>query len=400
MDDPSDLAPRAAGEGVVARRVLLVRGAFLNRFETAPFELLAAHGYQVTAVSSWRPEHEQVGLNLPVERLRVATELLDQFRIGSARRLLPGRLPLDHLLGLPRLAVGVDILHAAETFLPFSEQCARLRSPARRLVLTCWENIPFLHDDDPALARRKRFVAARTDRFIAVSPEARDALQAEGIAAERIEVIPPGIHRQRFQVGAVSSFRADLGLTDDDQMILYVGRLIREKGVVELVRSFAEVLAGNRRAVLVLVGAGAERGRVEIVARALGVDHRVRLADFVGYDKLPSVYASADLFVLPSLSTPYWQEQFGMVLAEALSAGVPIVTTRTGSIASVVGDAAVLVPPYDIGALAAAIGTLLNDGTRRSELAARGVERSERFEATAVASRLATTYRRVLGESP
>jgi glycosyltransferase involved in cell wall biosynthesis len=105
----------------------------------------------------------------------------------------------------------------------------------------------------------------------------------------------------------------------------------------------------------------------------------------------------ADIAVVPSLPAPYWQEQFGMVLAEAMSSGVPVIATRSGSIPEVVGDAALLVTPYDVEELATALRDLAADLARRADLAARGRGRAEDIYAVdVVAAQLAAAYRRVL----
>lgn len=385
--------PAAAG----TLRVLFVRGGGLNRFETQALCRLAGHGVRVRAVADLRPVHEQRGLRVPVSRLPTPGNLLGSGMLRRAATGVLGDHRLDHLVGLSHLARRSDVVHGVETFFTLSEQAARLRERLPfRLVLTCWENIPFLHDDDPVLARRKRFVQARADLFIAVTPEAADALVTEGVDPARITVIPPGIDGSAYATPDTSS-RPDggIGLPDGARVVLYLGRLIREKGLIELLRAFAQLSTddhlGDVR--LVLVGEGPERSRLEAAARALGIDRRLRFIEFVSYDDVPALHALASVFVLPSVPCPYWQEQFGMVLAEAMTAGTAIVTTRSGSIPSVVGDAALLVPPYDPASLAEAIRSVLVDDDLRRRLEIRARARARRFDAGRVAAELAAAYR-------
>lgn len=141
------------------------------------------------------------------------------------------------------------------------------------------------------------------------------------------------------------------------------------------------------------LGTGNESRRLLVAASALGISDRIHVVPAVSYRDIPSVYAEADIVVAPSLPTPYWEEQFGMVLVEAMASGRALVSTASGAIPEVVGDGAFLVPPYDIDALAAALERLLADPQERQELGRRARERASRhFAIPHVASQLAACY--------
>jgi glycosyltransferase involved in cell wall biosynthesis len=112
---------------------------------------------------------------------------------------------------------------------------------------------------------------------------------------------------------------------------------------------------------------------------------------------MPAMYARASAMVLASLPIRSWEEQFGMVLAEAMAAGLPVVATASGAIPEVVHGAAALVAPGDWMALARALadGPLRHPGHR-----ARPAGLLERLDAAAAADRLAGAYDRVLGARP
>jgi glycosyltransferase involved in cell wall biosynthesis len=299
------------------------------------------------------------------------------------------------LRGLDRVLGRFDLVHSAETHLPISEQAAKCRRAGRgRLVITCWENIPFLYDDNPRIAARKELVRSTADLFVAVTGAARDALILEGVPRDRIAVQPVGVDRRVFRPlaredGMTSAWRIPPGW----RTVIYCGRLIREKGILDLVLA----LPLMDRTVLVLVGEGPERLRVEIAARSLGVSDRLRFVGGLPYHDMPRAYATADAFCLPSVSTPYWQEQFGMVLVEAMACGLPVVTTATGSIPEVVGEAAMVVPPNDPDALASSISTVLEDSARRDDLRAAALARvEERYDAKSVSRAIGDIYKAVL----
>lgn len=379
--------------------VAVVRGAALNPFEMQAYRPLSRE-FDVLLVGRHRPAHEVDTLGLPVRLLHAA----DEARVPAAlaRRLArrTARAEPGRLLGLGRAVRDRDILHGAETAIPTSLQCVEIaRHTGARVVLTCWENIPFRFEEDPAAAARKQAVREACDLFLAVTPSARDALLAEGVASERVLVVPAGVDTGRFAPRpADRGIPAMRGVPDGAFVVLFVGRLIQEKGVVELVRAVSAVPAsGGRPLHLVLAGDGPDARRVRAAAATLGCAHRVHIHQQVGYREVPGLYAAADLVVAPSLPTPYWQEQFGMVLVEAMASGRALITTRSGSIPEVVGDAAALVAPYDVAALADRIRALADDDAARRVLAEAGRSRAERYYAVdVVAAALAAAYRRVL----
>jgi glycosyltransferase involved in cell wall biosynthesis len=130
-------------------------------------------------------------------------------------------------------------------------------------------------------------------------------------------------------------------------------------------------------------------------AAELGIADAVQLLANVPYDRMPAVYASASAMVLASLPTPSWEEQFGMVLAEGLAAGLPIVASRSGAIPEVTGDAAAYVEPGDWMGIARALA----DGPLQREPGARVEhprELVERWSSRAASQRLRDAYRRLL----
>lgn len=380
-------------------RVAVVRGGALNPFEMQVFGRLTR--FDVTAVGRRSPGYE-VGL-IDVPTVLLPPSRADRRPARAARRLhlpVPRRVGLPGTLqGLARALDGADLIHAAETFIPLSEQAAEVaRTKGVPLVLTCWENIPFLHDEDPATSARKARLRDQAALFLAVTPRARETLVAEGVDPERIRVVPAGLALDRFAAEQDPTLLRRLtGVPEGDRIVLYVGRLIREKGVVDLVRAFASLPTGSD-AHLVVVGEGPEAPRIRTAARALGVAGRVHVLPGQSYADIPAVFRGADVVAIPSLSTPYWEEQFGFVLAEAMACARPLVTTRSGSIPDVVGDGARLVDDYDVTALGRALADLLDDPAAAAALGAAGRARvEERYAASVVAPQLEAAYREALG---
>jgi L-malate glycosyltransferase len=216
-------------------------------------------------------------------------------------------------------------------------------------------------------------------RVIAVSAHTRDHMvSVEGAPAGKIDVVLNGIDFDRVRLSAPEAparLRAEFGAAERP-LLLIVARLHPEKGYEHLFAALPEIAAQTGRPPLLLVaGTGVLEDSYRRLARDLGVEDRVR---FLGFRRdVPDLMAAADLLVLPSVA-----EAFGLVLAEALFLGVPIVATRVGGIPEIVDDGqdGVLVPPADSAALAEAIAALLRDPARRGRLAAAGrVKVLERF---------------------
>ncbi len=359
----------------------IVRNADLEFRELAMFDALASRGLVRPRAFGHRPAtpYGLDGVQMPVRLLRSTGEVLQRLPAGGTlRRRAERRLGRD-LSACWRLAAaigpGTQVLSARETFTPTAVQCCDYAAvnPGSRTVVSVFETIPFRYDDDPVLHRIKADVLRRADQFVANSPAAHQALLSEGAPPERVHTVPPAVDTDRFSPGPPDlDVRRSWGASAGDEVVLFTGRLIREKGLVELLLALAPHLGrteGGSR-LLVFQGAGPEEPRLQAAARARGVTPFVRVVPWVGPADMPSVYRSADLVVLPSLPTPYWEEQFGFGLVEAMACGRPIVGTRTGAIPWVLGTAGVVVLPYDTAALGASIQALLDDPARRRRLAA------------------------------
>lgn len=149
-------------------------------------------------------------------------------------------------------------------------------------------------------------------------------------------------------------------------MLLYVGRMIEEKGIFDLVEA-VRMLRDTLPCHLLIAGEGPELSRVQSRVASAGMLDCVTVAGYLRGSDLAAAYAAADLFVLPT----YWAEEWPTVLMEAMGAGLPIVTTRLRGAADhlVEGANALFVPPRDPAALAATLARLLNDRPLRERMA-------------------------------
>jgi glycosyltransferase involved in cell wall biosynthesis len=368
----------------VSRRVVVLRGTAANPWDLRPWEDLG-EGYRVEALVP--PNNLYDTARLQIERVPVATvgAKLPRGRAGALMTRLAG----ERYLGLEARLRGADIVHGAELGYWFTAQAASLKARLGfRLAVTVWETLPFARAYRNMRTRPYRQAVLRsTDVFLAATERARDALVLEGAAPERVRVCPPGIDVERFATARVSQAPPGGG-----HLVLSIGRLVWEKGHQDVLRALALLRArGHRDVRALIVGVGPEERRLRGVVADLGLDDVVELRGWVPYDELPAVYARASCLVLASLPTKFWEEQFGMVLAEAMAGHVPIVAAASGAIPEVLGASGTLFAPGDWVGLAAVLadGPLAGaSGMRRAP----EPERLERFSARAAAARLRAAY--------
>jgi glycosyltransferase involved in cell wall biosynthesis len=219
-----------------------------------------------------------------------------------------------------------------------------------------------------------RWLSMRADAIVAVSPSARDYLvQQLGIPAQKVRLINNGVV-ERPPAGAESllKIRERFGLTADHLVTGCVGRLVDEhKKVSDLIRALPELVAADDRVRLLIVGDGPDRAALEALAETTGV---AQFVIFAGYQSRPQdFYPLMDIFAHVAA-----REAFGLVIAEAMFAGLPVLATRVGGIPNVVkeDETALLVAPGDISEIARQLRRLLSDAGLRKRLAGAGHARA------------------------
>ena len=244
----------------------------------------------------------------------------------------------------------------------------------------------------------ERRLARRTDHVVACSERVRDhVVDRLRLDPARVTVVGNGVDADRFADGDRSVVRAELGVADGTVVVGAVGRLCAQKAPDDLLEAAVPVLRRtDRRVELWFVGAPDDAVLAQSLAAralALGVADRVR---FLGYRAdVADVYAALDVVVLPSR----W-EGFGLVVAEAMAAGRPVVATEVGGVAEAAGGAALLVPPGDVAGLTRTIRRLVDDEELAAYLVARGRLRVAALGWDGAAETLDRVYRRVLAQTP
>jgi glycosyltransferase involved in cell wall biosynthesis len=387
-------------------RVLIVRGHQVTPWELRPWRELPER-FEVRYLLT-RSNRFSTPEGLRPMNARALRDLLPPGPLGDVGASVLG----DRYLSADEAFAAADIVHAEELSYWFAAEAARRKRRHRfKLVQTVWETLPLMVAYRNRHGRRYReLVLAQTDMFLPTTGRAALALRLEGVTPERMRVCQPGIDVKRFAVAAPDSPPAE-------HMVVSPGRLVWEKGHQDVLRALAALHRGlvtlpdgaRPRPRLLIAGAGPEERRLREYAAELGLAEFVEIRS-VPYEEMPTTFANASAMVLASLSSAtaalhlfdvphaFWEEQFGMVLAEAMAAGLAIVTTTSGAIPEVLeGAPADLVAPGDWMGIARALaaGPLSRAPAARI---AHPRELVERYSTTAAAERLAAAYDRVLAD--
>ena len=239
---------------------------------------------------------------------------------------------------------------------------------------------PFLHQ-----------ALRRSSAIIATSPDYRRTSPVLARYLDRCQVIPYGIAVEQFErcdPGAAARVRKELG----ERLVISVGRLVYYKGFEYLIRAMVKVQGR-----LVIIGDGPLRGKLQELARSLGIENKVVFAGEIQNANVTPYYHAADLFALASVAR---SEAFGIVQIEAMAAGRPVVNTNLDSgvpFVSLHQKTGLTVPPADPDALAGAINLLLDDSRLRGSLGAAARERArQEFGLEAMRSRTLALYDSVM----
>ncbi|HEX6288541.1 MAG TPA: glycosyltransferase family 1 protein [Herpetosiphonaceae bacterium] len=269
----------------------------------------------------------------------------------------------------------LDLLHSPHYTMPIPRLC-------KSVVTFCdmtFYLLPEMHSPSKRMffQRMMRWSARHADRLIAISESTqRDVIRLLNVRPERIVATPLAAspdYRPLPQTH-VAPVCARYDLTPG-QYIYYVGVLEPRKNIPALIEAYATIAAEFPHVPLVIAG---KKGWMydEIFKRVveLGLEQQIRFLGYIPDDDVIPLYNGARVFVYPSR-----YEGFGLPVLEAMQCGVPVITTNVSSMPEVADGAALLVPPGEIPALAAALREVLTDDELARDLARRGLARAAHF---------------------
>jgi phosphatidylinositol alpha-mannosyltransferase len=336
---------------------------------------LRTRGHRTTILAPGSRPSEDAGVRIVGRPVRVpyrGTVAPISFSPGAWRRIRSAMRSFDP-----------DLIHAHEPLTPSTSMLAVLAAEAP-VVATFHASLDrsrLMELAGPAL----RQVSGRIDAAIAVSDAAASFVRR--VVRVPLEIVPNGVDVRAFS----DPGRPVEGLPAGPK-ILWVNRLDPQKGFEIMLRAFEQIASEVGEVHLLVAGDGRDR----VLLRSLPGDLRRRILRLgtVPHEALPRYHAAADVFVSPATG----QESFGIVLVEAMAAGVPVVASDIEGYREVVRDGVdgLLIPPNDPNALAAAIRRVLSEPELAAALKAAGRSRAQAFSWQAVAPRLEAVYDRVL----
>jgi glycosyltransferase involved in cell wall biosynthesis len=339
-------------QNIMKPRVAVVRGKFLNKYEMQFFEPLAKD-FSLTAFGSLTSYHDI--FVFPTIKLVSPMDLPEfPYKMPLLNRLF---VDAHYLVGLESRLAGFDLVHTAETYFHYTQQClnAKKKGIVRKVIATVLENIP--HNNESIWGRKayKKRSRDELDHMIALTQKTKEALVREGADERKITIIHHYVDTKLFKPRAsLDSSRS----RKRDMTILYTGRLEEYKGVFDILAAAKRLSMDSDMGMYSLrflfVGDGSALGKMKDVVNGHGLASHVSFKH-VPYEEMPLVYSSSDIFIAPSKPTKTYEEQYCTALLEAQACGLPIVTTVTGGIPENVGNAAILVKPGDVDGITEAL---------------------------------------------
>jgi len=335
----------------------------------------------VNALKRLAPEHEYLELDLAEDLPWRVDRLLWWSQWEVPRRAWRNRVDLLHCntfdAPLWCYCPSVITVHDLIPLLPIDRPNPYARTPAARLYWTWWS---------PLTLRLAKHIVTVSEY------SKQDIMRLLHIPETRISVVPHGVDARFCPVSdldRLQALRSRYYLPS--RFILFVSATEPRKGVDTLLEAFVQLVRPMPELGLVIAG-DSKRASAALLAQAtdLGVRERLRLTSYVNDDDLSLLYNAADVLAFPSR-----YEGFGLPVLEAMACGTPVVCSNATSLPEVAGHAALLVPPNDPEALAAALKQVLTDETLYQALREKGLKRAAQFSWEETARKTLAVYEKV-----
>src|SRR3989344_3334353 len=359
-------------------KVALVRGNCLNKWDMQYYPNLKEFNIYPTGICSEDNKFNISRIGMPIIKLK----RFGQYnKIPVFSKINNYFLCYNHyFFGFEKAMENFDLIHSVEIHNPFTYQAVNTGKPT---IVTCWENIPF-NSNRWNFKKFKNIIKKGAKHFIAVTDKSRVVLENEGVNSGNIRVIPPGLDTKRFKPS---------GKIENDKLtILFVGRLVEEKGILDLINAI-KYLKDIR---LQIVGEGPLKFRIIKLSKEYNID--MKFINSVDYFDMPKIYNSCSIFCLPSKPNKIWEEQFGYSLIEAMACGKPVVSTLSGSIPEVIDKkTGILVKPGSVEELRDALIKLIEDKKLRENSGKNGRKRVlEKYDGNVVVKQIKEVYENYL----
>lgn len=319
------------------------------------------------------PTPNAPGFRLPIPYMPKLTETIENLDldvIHTHSPFLMGRLAsaLSKKLDLPLVFTYHTKYEQYVHYVPFA------RKAARRVTI-----------------KLTRDFCQRCDAVVAPTGYVKKLLEQEGITTP-IEIIPTGVDLEKFRDGNRNWLRRRYRFRDEDEILLYVGRLGEEKNLPFLLEVVREMMKKNPNLYLILVGGGPDEKEFRRMVNDWDLEHRIIFTGVVGPRKVIDYYLGADVFVFPSVT-----ETQGLVILEAMAAGLPAVAMNREGPSTVIksGEDGILVQPNKTS-FKQGLLKILENPELREEMGARAMQKARGLSSVEMAARLEKLYQKLL----
>jgi len=238
--------------------------------------------------------------------------------------------------------------------------------------------LPFTHifDKRSEFVRKKSF--NKIDHFICISETARKNLEYEGVEPSKIDVVHNSIDLSFFSLGEKDSkLMNKLNISKDDYVIIFVGKLVSWKNPFTLLYASKILVQKGLSIKLVFIGQGAQKSNLWKTAELLKLTNNIVFLNFIENTELNRYYRLADVFVMPSMTTIVWEDQFPFAVIEAMASGLPVIVTESGGMPELVGSVGRIYPQGNYRELAKHLYEILTDKQLREIMAINSRKRAE-----------------------
>ncbi|MDL4838888.1 glycosyltransferase [Aquibacillus rhizosphaerae] len=223
----------------------------------------------------------------------------------------------------------------------------------------------------------------------------QDLLNDFHVKEDKISMLSMGVDQNTFQVRDKQAIKKKLDVPEDEKIILFVGNIIKEKGVLELLEAFQGIYQNNSKVRLHIVGPYKNKSffdQVQEKIKRLDIEEQVVFHGVLSPEEVAYWMNASEMLVLPS-----WMEGFGLVALEAMSSGIPVVGSDVGGLSILLGDnCGVKFPVKNSDQLANSITNILNDDKRADQLIENGLHRAREHNSDTLLNKVISIYK---GES-
>ena len=295
-----------------------------------------------------------------------------------------------------------DIIHLMEEpYSLFSIQTIMVKNlfaPKAKVVFYTYDNISYnyIFPYRPSFLYEfiEKFTFKNSDYALCANKEAKEILLSKGFN-KHIKILYPCFDFSFFKRMEAEILKNELGLKG--VVIGFIGRITKEKGLDTLLRACGEL---QEEFTLIIVGKGDYKFELIKLAKEMGIIQKIRFIDVLKYEEVPKYLSLLDIFVLPSITTKKWKEQFGRVIIEAMVCEVVVIGSDSGAIPEIIGNNGLIFREIDYFDLKNKILLLIKDKELRDKLKLLGKKYVKNFSMDNFVNELYLVYNDLICFNP